>query len=282
MLPWAWIVATSALHTAGFYKRIGWFTIPYVFYAFSVGYSFGPSLNELHHIWQRSDLLASLGAGVTLAGVLFGMVFIVGVVRGRVYFGRNLAFAGMIFTFPILLPMLVTSLTRIDFNARYAIIAFPIFLLFVAGGLRALPGPLFRAIVGCVLAMLLLSSVINYFRNDRYAKEDSRGAYERVESRFGTGDCLLVIGVHPAFRYYAGVTLPMRWLDFRSDSRVAQNRGTLERWRSECGRLWFVSGREWESDPLGLARGSLEEFFTPVSESHLVGVRILEMRPSIP
>jgi 4-amino-4-deoxy-L-arabinose transferase-like glycosyltransferase len=278
-LPWIWIVLTGARHEAGFYKPIGLLSIPYAFYAFSVGYSLGPSIAQLHNTWQRPDLLAHLGSAVPLAAVLFGGAFTLGMASARRHFGRYTALAIGLVAFPVALPVLVTSLSRVDFNARYAITAFPAFLMFVSAGIVTPACRVLRVALAGGIAALLIGSLANHYGNEAYAKEDARSAERFVERRRAPGDCVLVIGIDPAYRYYAGGARRMEWLDFGARSSALDNRQALDRWRSSCPRLWFVSGREWEADPLGVARTEIERYFQTVSESVLPGVRILEMKP---
>jgi len=278
-LPWIYVVATSAMHEAGFYKPITWLTIPYAGYAFSVGYSLGPSVTSLHQVWREASLWSHLGPIVVLTAAAFGIPCMVGVFRARKILGRFRFLVGGLALCPILLPIMVTFASRIDFNARYAILAFPVFLLFIAIGLVEIPSHSLRFTTGAVIVALMVVSLWNYYEDVTYAKEDSREAVRLVSRQWRDGDCLLVIGVGPAFRYYAGSALTSHWLDFRSQNRLVETKRALQDWTGTCSRLWFVAGREWEADPAELAIPTIETYFIRVSEESVPGIRILQLLP---
>jgi hypothetical protein len=279
-MPWLWVVIATAMHKAGFYKPIGLFSLPYTLYAFSVGYSLGPSVAELHTLWRGLAILRHLGPGVILTAILFGAAFVMGVLKMRFRFGKYALLVISLLIFPILLPMAVTLVSAIDFNARYAILAFPAYLLLVAAGLWSLRYPVERVMVGGGILLLMATSLWNLYTNVAYAKEDTRSAYKLVEAGWSPRDCVFVIGVGSAFRYYANAS-PIHdiWIDFRSGDGLADAERTLDRSSRDCGKAWLVSGREWEEDPLGLAVPTLGKYFDTTSERMVHGVRVLEMRP---
>ena len=216
-VPWMLVVMTSALHQAGFYKPIGLLSLPYTFYAFSVGYSLGPSVAELHRSWQGAGVLSHLGAGVLLPALFFGTVFFIGFLKLSSRLGRYSILLVSLLAFPVLLPVGVTLFTRVDFNARYAILAFPAYLLVVAVGLVSLRPPFLRLLAGSGLCVVIGASLFNLYSNAAYAKEDTRSAFRIVAERWKPGDCVFVIGVDSAFRYYARASsIRSNWIDFRS------------------------------------------------------------------
>jgi len=278
-IPWMFVVMTSATHEAGFYKPIGLFSLPYTLFAFSVGYSLGPSVADLHRSWQVPALLPHLGV-VVLTAFAFGVALVAGLVSLPSRLGRHGLLVVSLLTFPVLLPMGVTLFTRVDFNARYAILAFPAYLIVVATGLLSLRRTALRLLLGSVMFLLMLASLFNHYTNAAYSKEDARSAYRLVEESWKPGDCVFVIGVHSAFRYYSQAsTIHGRWVDFRSSNRAAAAEKTIEASSRECGRVWFVSGREWEDDPQGLAVPTLRKFFETTSERTVPGIHVLEMHP---
>ena len=133
--------------------------------------------------------------------------------------------------------------------------------------------------MGIGMVGLMGASLFNYFWDRNYAKEDARAACRWVETHGGPRDCVLVLGVRPAFQYYEGTALRSEWLDFRNRNQLANNEAVLERWARECPRLWLVLGRSWEEDPLELAVPTLGKYFDRVEETALTGVRVLEFQP---
>jgi mannosyltransferase len=279
-LPWIIVVMASAMRAAGFYKPITLLTIPYTFYAFSVGYSLGPSVAELHRYHQGVDLASHLKVEVFLAAGAFGVAFVAGLRRLSSLVGKYSALIMALLVFPILLPIGVTRFSQIDFNARYAILALPAYLFVIAVGLISLRPLLARFVVGLAVVSLMAGSLYNLYTNPSYAKEDTRSAFRLVQGKWEPGDCVYVIGVYSAFQYYSrDTTIRSGWVDFRSPQRAEQAERTLEQSERGCRRIWFLSGREWEVDPIGLAVPTFEKFFDVAFEQRVPGIRVLQMRP---
>ncbi len=277
-LPWLWIILTRATHVAGFSKPVTLLTIPYMFYAFSVGYSLGPSIEELHRsvVPNVSFLWRHLAAVVATASV-FGTPLLAGLKSVR-RLGRFRPLVLLLLGLPILMALAVTLMSRIDFNARYVAVSLPAYLVLVALGLTSLRQRTSRAFMVLGIFVLSAASLHNHYTDSRYANEDARSAFRLVESRLRTGDCALVNGVRPAFQFYAGQTVMSRSLDFRYPERIPDAERALHMMSMQCSRLWFISGRDWEDDPLGLARPTVEKFFAPVGQESFPGVRVLELR----
>ena len=184
----------------------------------------------------------------------------------------------MLFIVPLILPVAVTLVSRIDFNARYAVTAFPAYELILAIGLVSLRPTALRYCSTAVLVILTGISLVQYYSDPSYAKEDARAAYQVVRDRLEKGDCVLVLGVNSAYRYYEEPPFRSEWMDFRSPERASRTEATLATRAQECRRLWFVSGREWEADPSGLALPCIEKYFERVDEKRLPGIRVVELR----
>jgi len=277
-LPWVWVVFMSAMHRAGFYKPISVLSIPYAFYAFSVGYSLGPSVAELHRSIRAVSIPQQQFGLITVTSFVFGITLLSGLVGvGRCRPGRD-RFLLLVFGLPLLLPVLITLTSRIDFNVRYAAISFPAYLLLLAIGLVSLRGIWLRAVLGGGIVLLMGVSLLNYYTDQRYSKEDARAAVQWIKSRSTPQDRVLVIGVNAAFNYYQRPSVGSEWLDFREAERLAATEATLAQWSHEGQRLWFVTGRSWEDDPLDLALPTIRKYFDLVDEKSLPGLRVLELR----
>jgi len=278
-LPWVWVVYSTAMHRAGYYKPIGVLSVPYAIYAFSVGYSLGPSVAELHRGFRSFSLVPDQIGVVALTSLVFGVSFLLGLLglkRCRPGMDRLLL---LLFGVPLLMPVLVTLNSRIDFNVRYAAISFPAYLVLLSLGLRFRPGLRWNGVLAGGIVLLMGWSLVNLYTDETYSKEDARGAAEWIRARGEPQDCVLVIGINSAFDYYRGSAARSEWLDFRGEDRLAGTEATLSRWSHQCPRLWFVAGRTWEDDPLDLATPTLLKYFERVDQTHLTGIQIVEFRP---
>ncbi|HEV8337625.1 MAG TPA: glycosyltransferase family 39 protein [Candidatus Polarisedimenticolia bacterium] len=278
-LPWVMVVL-SIHHHAGFYKPLSLFTVPYTLFVFSVGYSLGPSLQELRAYVSHPALPHQYWVVVLAAAVLFGGLLAAGAWRCRAALRRRGEFLLLLFWIPLAVPVCVTLLNgEIDFNARYAFLSFPALLLLLSLGVSRCRSRFLRWGAACAVLAFMTASLVSHFTDQRYAKEDARQAHRLVESMRSAEDCILVIGVTPAYQYYEGGAVRSRWLDFRYPDRVPESAEEIRRWSATCPRLWFVAGRTWEEDPQGMARPTLEKFFVSREEWDVHGVHILEMEP---
>lgn len=224
---------------------------PYFLYAFSVGYSFGPSLRELHVAAPREAVAAHAGA-VVAAAAIFGPLAAAGLAaaarRRRLgYFLTALGVAVAAVTAAVMTNIKV-------FNVRYLIPAFPFYAALLALGLPA--RRILRYAAVAAVSAVMLAAVYNYHADPAYAREDVRSAAALVEREGRAGDLVVVPTVHDVFRhYYRGpgeirLVYPVDLGRERLDGRVAAA-------FAEHPRIWYVRSRHWERDPDDLLPASL-------------------------
>jgi len=148
--------------------------LAYTIWSFVVGYSFGPSLGELHTahrlaVFRHYAPLAVPVGGALVALLVFGLWVLI---RRQ----RRLALIVCLwFLCPIGFVIVGTLLTTHPFNVRYAAIAFfPVILVLVIG-LAALPA-LLSGIGWAALLVVSVVSLRGYYDDPRYARDDNRGA----------------------------------------------------------------------------------------------------------
>lgn len=280
-LPWMWAVLNASRIEAGFYRPIGVFSIPYALYAFSVGYSLGPSVTELHNQEQTSATLLAHAPVILLVTASFGVAFLRGLARGRMYCGRAWSLVTPFLFLPIAFPVLVTLVSHVTFNARYAIASFPMYLLVLGIGVVSLRSRAMSGLLGGGLAALMVASLVGHYHNPEYAKADSRAAYRMIETRKQPGDCVLVIGVTDAFRHYEGGRIESRQLDLRYRDRIHAAEEIVRDWSAECSGMWVVAGRTWEDDPFDVVEDLVGKYFRPLEESFLPGLKVTAYRSRV-
>ena len=144
-------------------------TIPYTFFAFSVGFSIGPSLQELHEARSINALL-NYGHIIVLVAVLFASLFVIGLNR----LSRHSDAGWFLFLWlgvPIIGAFAVASMTTYHvYNTRYVALALPAYLIILAAGLTSIR----RAPVQIALFVGLLFvngiSLYNYYFDHQYAR----------------------------------------------------------------------------------------------------------------
>jgi mannosyltransferase len=177
--------------------------VPYAYFAFSTGFSYGPSLRELHGLYQGGAraLLGRHLVEILSVAVVFGGLALIG--AWRLLYAGPLARGWLLLA---VLPVFLTfgvSLTNLKvFNVRYAASAFPAFLLLVGEGITA---PRRRAIRWLILGVVLLpvgKSVAAYYTDPRYSREDARGVDAFLRHEALPGDLLFTVGATAPLQGY--------------------------------------------------------------------------------
>lgn len=285
--------------------------IPYTFYVFSTGYSFGPGRREL---WIAGPQQAFLNHAprVALAAGIFGLLWLLGLAR---LYRRNAREAGELLTWhalPLLLLLFIALRNVKVINPRYVAVVYPAFVATLALGAARLPlgrrpgvrvreragppRPAYNRIGLLLFAGALAVSAVATVRNmtvEAYRKEDYRSVAAHLERALGPGDAVLTIGIDQPLRsYYMRGPLrrgePAPWTDlgrlvrWRTGTFVRNGEvrtfeaGVLERWAAGQ-RLFVAIARPWTADPQGMIEAELRAAGTLVSEHTWSGVRLLEL-----
>ncbi len=237
------------------------FSIPYTLFAFSLGFSYGPSLTELHRVISvvavRPYLLQILPPAF-----LFSAVFALGV-RSLWRQREKLVFLLLILGIPMLGAGLVSLLwPQISYNVRYVSVVLPAYGLILARGLQAPRRRIVKVALTLLLFAFMFISLYNHYFESKYAKEDYRSAALLISSHTQEGDVVLVTHTMP-FRYYYRGPLPTRTF-FWSPTFYRRILGVqLHGYR----RAWFVLSRDWGSDPDGRMSEYMKNTFPAVKET---------------
>ncbi|MCX5801543.1 MAG: glycosyltransferase family 39 protein [Candidatus Eisenbacteria bacterium] len=281
------------------------FAVPYTFFVFSLGYSFGPSLAELHES-ARLASFAHYGPVLIPAAIAFSLAVLLGIISLR----NRTKLLSLLLVW-IALPLVVVSFFAIKnfkpFNPRYLMVSYPAFVLLLAEGLRlggaravgpgasepegtvrrrgmvSFLGTAMRlALCALVLGTMLLS-LWNYYRVPRYGKDDFRAASRTLEAEFAPGDMVFTEGTYEPLLYYlrhghsgqggAPITfLPLYPEMVGNDARVRDY--VLEKAR-EANRVWLVTSRLWNLDPERKVPALFQQMFLAEREFHFQGVDVV-------
>jgi uncharacterized membrane protein len=247
-------------------------TIPYTFFAFSVGFSLGPSLKELHESRSLDSLLSHSWTLVPTA-VLFASLFVIGLRRLRQDKDRA-SFLLLWLGVPIIGAFTVASMTTYHvYNTRYVALVLPAYLIILAVGLAGIRRRQIRVSLLASLLVVNSISLYNYYFDARYARADVRAAAKYLEAGGQSRDIILSVGNSTALRYYYKGGLPIEIVDARgADDRVlAEN---LQKVAKDHDRLWLVDIRGWETDREGKAKAALEKIYGPVEPKRFPGVTV--------
>jgi hypothetical protein len=217
---------------------------PYTLYAFSAGYSFGPSLRELHEVYSAVSLLGAYWREMALVGLLFGGLAAVGLWKaGRG--GKLSLFLSVILTTVVLTTVTAAFNIKV-FNIRYMMASFPVYLAVIAYGLPTARFP--RYLLVAAVCAVMLGSSWNYHMDPAYARDDIRSAVSVIREGELAGDMLLSINSHGVIEHYYDGRNPIlelnpEWLGLEATGE------RVERCFSEHERIWYLRCRHWDTDP---------------------------------
>lgn len=242
---------------------------PYMLYAFSVGYSFGPDLRVLHLIGSKATLLRAYGLEIVMTCALFGALLLSGLVcatrRGRAVFFVTLAVV------PLALVTVTAMLNIKVFNVRYLTCILPIFVVLVSAGFPA--GRIGRISTGAAVCAIMLVSIWNYHHVPRFARDDVRGAVKIVSELEKPGDIILAPSTrHTVSRYYTGTNE----IAFLLPALIGEDEAgvRIRNYLASGGRIWYLRCRPWDFDPQDVLLDALGREGRDLGTWELPGIRL--------
>jgi 4-amino-4-deoxy-L-arabinose transferase-like glycosyltransferase len=251
--------------------------LPYTFFAFSAGFSLGPSPREIFADRTLTPLTPHAPMLVTL-GVFYGGLLLFGLfaLRGQ---RDSWLLLSMWVTVPILGVFGIAALLDVYYDVRYVAMAFPAYILCLAAGIVGIKKPgVQMLLLGAVLAVHG-TALANYYFDPRYAREDTRAAAQYLESAAGPRDVVLVVGTASSLPYYYRGNLPL--VDLTNLQPVGQPlTEKLRNLTANHDRLWLVQIRPWQVDRSGTIKAELDDTYAHGYHRHFTGVEIYSYRIS--
>jgi hypothetical protein len=246
--------------------------LPYSAFAFSAGYSLGPTLEELRHDPSAAAQPRHFPA-LLLVLVGFGVPLVAGVVQRRETRPLVPALFATVFVAGVTMWLAATNMK--PFNVRYLSVLLPVFLLVVACGLWGLPRRLGQV---AAIAALVVSvwSCFNYLFVSRYARDDTRSVVEYLQEHSASDDLVVHINLILPMRYYAG-GLDAPVINARpgsGDSAAAARQYVEELLARGADVLWYVECRPEAADPHGYLRRALEAAARDTEVHRFPGIRL--------
>lgn len=251
--------------------------VPYAIYAFSVGFSLGPSLRELRRD-PSVRLLREHPVAIAATAVFFGTLALAGLAAWlRRDAARGLWLCALIV--PILLAFIAAERNVKVFNPRYVAVALPPYVLLLVEGAATLGRRWGGLLFGGVVVLSLLS-LLQLQTMPRYWKEDARAATQVLRSRVEPGDLILVVGTwDPIQRYYwKGVHLDRSihryFVPFRVGPEGEAGRVEVRAAISSAVHTYVLFYRDDFHDPEGLWERYLQDHYAVEQTWEFPGVRI--------
>lgn len=276
LLPWV-IHCQTAWDPGGFgydapLRKINFhpLAIPFAFSVFSVGFTVGPSLNELNQALSFALLKPHLWYFIPTA-ILFGMLAVQGWRRRRGH-----THGTIFYTIWLGLPLLLISIAAVlnikVFNVRYIAVSLPGYMLLLAQGLTTWRRPL-RVILTGLLVLACGFSIWNHYYNERYWKPDARSLGQYVNERVAPGDGILVYTTHEPFLHYYAGEAPVERIPWGTPHREDRLNAYLNPRLEQFDRLWLVNYRGWYLDPENRIETELKLRWRLVEEVRFVGTK---------
>jgi len=232
--------------------------IPYTYYTFAVGFSYGPSLRELHQMDKTglTPLLRPHLPAIAWAFAAFGAAAALGAMR--LY---RAGWAGRTWLVLAIVPLLLTwavSLRNVKvFNPRYAAAAFPPFITVVAAGVASPRSRWASGLLFLALAAPAAASTWQLRTEPRYWKEDAAGVAAFLRENVGPEDAMLMVGTDVPFREYywrfAGTQPEGLWQDVWNWNHLPweEKAEQLDELRGAHRKLFVILLRPKDPDPQG-------------------------------
>lgn len=230
--------------------------VPYAVFAYSVGFTLGPSLRELHETTSLPGVFARHGAVITWVCALFGALLVSGVLRGARAFGRWAVVEPLLYIgIPLLATLALNWQNAKAFNVRYVLVGLPMYLALIGLGVASL-ARWRRALAGLLVAATCAASLWNHYTDSRYAKEDVRSAVRAIEARIAPGECILAPTVWQIVEVYATTDAPVVNVYGAPESMMQDQLAHLF---VQCDSFWYVRARTWVDDPQGRVLDKISE-----------------------
>lgn len=246
--------------------------LPFSFSVFSVGFTVGPSLDEMNRALSLRLLIPFLWYFLPVA-LLYGWL----VVRGLAAIRGNREGQGFYATW-IAVPLVLVSVFAVlnvkVFNVRYMAVAFPGYLVLLAEGIRAARRRLRIALLILVAAACSVP-LWNLYFVPRYWKPDARAAARYVNPQVRPGDAVRIYSIPEPFQYYFRGEAPAEVLPWDLLVKEENSRRYLDDLDRRYERLWLIDYRGWYMDPEGRLPGLLAQRWRLVEEKPFVGARVM-------
>jgi hypothetical protein len=234
-------------------RGVGWLDLPYVLYAYAVGFSWGPSTTDLHSDRLRAVVAAwpAVAAATTVFGALAGRGLLA--LRRLDASTRTLLLAWLVL--PLALALAGAVATANPLNPRYGVVAFPAFVVLLALGAGNPRRPLTAALVIAAVGIALAARV-ELALDPRYAKEDCRGLAAVLRAEAAPDDLVIVNAPYmaTAVRYYypgPAAIVPYPRSDGIRDLDPSRAAADLRALGAGRAHVWLIATRSFHGDRAG-------------------------------
>ncbi|MDO8682984.1 MAG: glycosyltransferase family 39 protein [Armatimonadota bacterium] len=278
--PWIYISLGIAGRDIQDSKPLGVSALVYTFYAYTFGFSVGPSVAELRLNPSVSTMTPYIPLLAPLAAV-YGFLFLRGVLVDRdQQIRRNLLLVAWIII-PMLGAFALAKLVESKYNARYVCAGMPVYILILAHGAATLRKH-WRSAAVLFIVLSSLYSIHNYYFDSRYHKADVKHAADYVIRNEVPSDIIYVCSALPFKWYYtqrySGQTdLTLLEIPLIKKQRVEKEQQIIG--SGQYKRLWLVMNATWENHPNGrMLKSMFDRDYLLESRRDFTGLHVYKYR----
>jgi mannosyltransferase len=245
--------------------------LPYTFFAFSTGFSLGPSPRELYSDRTLAPLAPYVPMLVML-GLLYGALLLSGLIATHRE-GDSWIILILWISVPLIGVFGIAALLNIYYDVRYVAIAFPAYILLLAAGIVGMKKRGAQMLLFGAVLIVHGAALANYYFEPRYAREDIRAAARYLESAARPRDVFLIVGTESSLPHYYKGNLPL--VDFRTLQPAGQPLSEkLRKLSADHDRIWLVQIRPWQVDRSGRVKAELDSTYVIFDRKHFPGVDV--------
>jgi 4-amino-4-deoxy-L-arabinose transferase-like glycosyltransferase len=245
--------------------------IPYAYFTYGLGYTFGPSVRALQA--DRGSAVRDNLGWIALGSVVLLVPLAIGIAalaRSDTNLLTLLLVWGIV---PVALVALLAGLGLKAFNVRYALVALPACALLAGRGLAVITRTRFWPFLPLFAALLCLS-LYNYFAVADYGKEDSRAVARSIREDIRAGDVVVAAYTGEALAYYLKSTTEVKF--FEADDIVSPDaiEARCRDIAAGADRVWLALCRESMIDRRGTIKKWFDGNLDPVRSGYFPGIRL--------
>jgi 4-amino-4-deoxy-L-arabinose transferase-like glycosyltransferase len=261
--------------------------VAYTIWAFSTGFSLGPTLNELHGL-DPIGIQTVLSYLPTIFPVMlfFSVLLLLGAFQLRKKDNLIFWLTALWFIIPLAFALIGSIITVHPFNVRYAVLSFPPFIIFLATGTQSFRGKWAGRSTFVIIGIISIFSLGNYFFYERYHRDDNRAAAQFLSAQALPNDLVIASAAYtiPNLRYYYHdnsvriVGYPQK-KDHQETGALFVNPSQVEsdmkKIIGERERFWLFLSRTYHSDAGGYIRKYCDTHFLRNHELKSSGVELV-------
>ena len=240
--------------------------LPNILWAFTTGFSFGPSLLDLHGAERMEDILPRVLTIVSICILVFGLG-LYGARRSFKEYNSTILSLALFFFLPLTFMCLGAIVTSRPFHVRHVVPSFLPFIVFLALGVHCLQKRYLKIVCAGLIIFISVFSLNNYYFDNRYHRADNKGVANFLMRHSTEGDLVVCMTPYTTTNlfYYLSPPRHVKIIPFRPKSKVVSSRQLPERLQHDiAGRkhFWVFYKRSLDSKSKGLVEQHLDENYS--------------------